>query len=134
MGPLNSYLTSFTSPNRYFRAHIFNEMLKAVAKKNFFTWNPLNKFPHCVYVHEFISKNSLTLENVLSVRNSQNEIENYKLSQTPVRFQKNPTHFLLAKWVIKSFSFCSPQIKLVGEWLFATLLVHVHVPGYMENF
>ena len=88
-------------------------MLKAVTKKNLFKWNPLN-FPHCVYVHDFVSKNSLTLENVLSVRNIENEIESYKLSQTPVRFQKNPTQFLLAKWVIKSFSFCSPQIKLLS--------------------
>ena len=44
---------------------------------------------------------SLTLENVLSVANSENESEILKLSQTSVGFRKCPTKFVLAMWAIK---------------------------------
>ena len=69
-------LSSFTRPHWYFGVHIFNELLKAVTKKKLFTWYPLNKFQHFLYARDLVDPmKSLTLDNVLSVANSENKSE-----------------------------------------------------------
>ena len=68
-------LSSFTCSGWYFGTHIFNEMLKAVTKKtNYLHGIPIINY-HIIFMrvtsYDVDAMKSLTLENVLSVANSE---------------------------------------------------------------